>query len=92
MLLTLGLDKVKFSCYNRIDSNIYMYYVHNNIYTIGGLMCAETCTEYCSECSDYVELTQYGEKKCSVCNPQYMQEDDLQELDFNAELYDREGE
>ena len=39
--------------------------------------------QFCNDCSSYVELTSYGEKECSICNPQFMQEDDLTPLDFN---------
>lgn len=48
--------------------------------------------EYCHQCNDFVPVTDYGEKVCYLCNPQYMKEDDYQELDFRDELYDRLGD
>ena len=49
----------------------------------------EPKVQYCTECSDYVELTPYGEKKCFQCNPQWMEDDGQMELDFEDSLFYR---
>ena len=39
--------------------------------------------EYCNDCCDNVEVTDQGERKCSFCNPQWLDEEDLQPLNFD---------
>lgn len=47
---------------------------------------------YCGECQDYVEVRPERGRMCSLCNPGNLGDDEMQELDFNEQLFDRIGD